>query len=80
MVLGVSLWIWAFVGVYVVASFALAVFIGSHIHSDEVEQPHVEEPEPADLDDWLASEEPLREFKVWRRPKAEAVAPQEESA
>lgn len=31
----------------------------------------VVEPEPTDLDDWLANEEPLEEFKVWKRPQSE---------
>jgi hypothetical protein len=34
------------------------------------EQLPVEPESPADLDDWLAAEGPLEEFKVWKRPTA----------
>ena len=50
---------------------AFAIFLGRCIHAAEepIEAP-VESAAAADLDDWLAAEGPLEEFKVWKRPTA----------
>lgn len=55
----------------VAASLALGVLIGKAIRGAEtpVFEP-TPQPDPADLDDWLAAEEPLLDFKVYKRPSA----------
>lgn len=62
-----------FIGLLVAAAIlGLAVAVGRCIHGAETPpfEPQAEPASAADLDDWLASEEPLREFKLWERPKA----------
>ena len=55
----------------VLVVLAFAIFLGRCIHAaEEPLEPPVEPESPEDLDDWLAAEEPLREFKVYRRPTA----------
>ena len=43
------------------------IYVASQLGGPE---PVRREPESEDLDDWLAQEGPLLEFKVWKRPKA----------
>lgn len=52
----------------------LAVAIGRCIHGAEEASEFTAPDEPggaADLDDWLADNEPFFEFELWKRPEAE---------
>jgi len=65
--LGVAFLVVAAIG----ALFVFAVLIGRGIHA--LEAPAFEaprEPEPEDLDDWLADTEPFFEFNLCEHPKA----------
>lgn len=63
------------------AAFVLLFAIGllaTFFIADARGKPAAYEPssefDPADLDDWLAKEEPLEEFKVWDRDDTRAAA------
>lgn len=61
-----------FLAAIVLSTLAFGILVGLCIRGAET--PPFEptpQPEPQDLDDWLAAEEPLREFQVYRRPEAE---------
>ena len=70
--LGISLLGW-FLIVFGGVALCLGFFLGWCIHGAEepIEEPLPQrEIEPADLDDWLANEGPLEEFRVWKQPEA----------
>lgn len=61
------------IGLSVCALLSFAVFVGGCIRGAQ-ETPAFKAAvklEPEDLDDWLAAEGPLLEFKVWKRPQSE---------
>jgi len=55
----------------VLVVLAFASFLGRCIHgAEEPIAPPAEPETPADLDDWLASVGPLKDFNIWKRPVA----------
>lgn len=71
--LGIPVLAW-FIVFFGAGVFALGAFLGFCIYGREepvFEASPVAQPEPANLDDWLAAEEPFREFDAWKRPVSE---------